>query len=203
MSDPKVYAGVKALTPAQREAFDKRYGSPSQLRVSLDTPGAMAYYAAAAGITLGPDSPLRPSAGGKVQKRGHEDMAHMAVIRWADTPAVRDVHPDLHWLFHAANGGNRDPATAGKMKAMGVRRGVPDLLLPVPRGRFCGLAIELKVWKGSPDPVDPSDPTKYRTMPSDNQRDWLAHLTSAGWSTSVQWGAPAAIEALREYLTLK
>jgi hypothetical protein len=39
-------------------------------------------------------------------------------------------------------------------------------------------------------------------MPSDNQRDWLAHLASAGWSTSVQWGAPAAIETLREYLTL-
>jgi hypothetical protein len=190
------------FTTAEREAFDKKYGPPSQRRVSLDTPGAMAYYAAAAGIALGPDSPLRPSTGGKVQKRGHEDKAHMEVIRWADSPAVRDVYPDLHWLFHAANGGNRDAATAGKMKAMGVRRGVPDLLLPVPRGRFCGLAIELKVWKGSPLPADPSDPTKYRTMPSANQLDWLSHLTTAGWSTSVQWGAHAAIEALREYLTL-
>ena len=198
MTRPRSY---NELTAAQREAFDKKYGPPSQLRQHLDTPGAIAYYAAAAGINLGPDSPLRAS-GVRVQKRGHEDNAHMEVIRWADSPAVRDLYPDLHWLFHPANGGNRDPATAGRMKAMGVRRGVPDLILPVPRGRFCGLAIELKVWKGSPDPADPSDPTKYRTMPSANQLDWLSHLTTAGWSTSVQWGAPAAIEALREYLTL-
>jgi len=199
MTRPRSY---EELTADQRAAFDQHYGPPSRLRVSLDTPGAMAFYAAAAGINLDPDSPLRPSAGGKVQKRGHEDKAQMEVIRWADSPSVRDLYPDLHWLFHPDNGGSRDPAGAGKLRAMGVRRGVPDLLLPVRRGRFVGCAIELKVWKGSPDPVDPSDSTKYRTMPSENQLAWISHLTSSGWSASVQWGAPDAIEALKNYLSL-
>ena len=198
MTRPPRYAD---LTPEQREAFDRRYGPPSPSVVSPTTVATLAH-ATFNGVPLGPDSPLHAAQKPRRYKRGHEDIAHMAVIRWADSPVVRDQYPDLAYLFHPANGGARDSATAGKLKAMGVRRGVPDLLLPVPRGRYVGCAIELKVWKGSHEPADPTDPTKYRTMPSENQLDWLDRLQRSGWHTSLQWGAEAAITALRDYLNL-
>jgi hypothetical protein len=202
MNAPKRYAD---LTDAQRQDFDRRYGRPSPATVS---PATIATFATAAaqgvtqGITPGPNSPLLEQTKPRRFKRGHEDMAHMAVIRWADDPETRARFPDLAYLFHPANGGARDAATAGKLKAMGVRRGVPDLLLPVPRSPYVGCAIELKVWKGSHLPADPSDPTKHRTHASDNQLAWLSHLTNAGWSASVEWGSDAAIAALTRYLTL-
>lgn len=54
---------------------------------------------------------------------------------------------DPRWalIFAIPNGGKRSKATAGKLKAEGVRAGVPDLFLPIARGRWHGLFIELKV----------------------------------------------------------
>lgn len=61
--------------------------------------------------------------------------------------------PELD-LFHAIpNGGARSRATAGRLKAEGVKRGVPDTFLPVPKpfvtpagasGLYLGLYIEFK-----------------------------------------------------------
>jgi len=36
MTRPRTY---NEFTTSEREVFDKRYGSPSQLRVSVNTPG--------------------------------------------------------------------------------------------------------------------------------------------------------------------
>jgi hypothetical protein len=47
---------------------------------------------------------------------------------------------------HVPNGGWRAPAEAGIFRAMGVRRGVPDLLLWTPHGQSFG--VELKAGKG-------------------------------------------------------
>lgn len=102
--------------------------------------------------------------------------------------AVRLHEP--HWpelrLFHAIpNGGHRSRRTAGAMKAEGVRRGVPDYCLPVARGGFHGLYIELKNATG-------------RTSPE--QRQWIADLTEQGYRAVVvrQW--EAAWDELRSYL---
>ena len=56
---------------------------------------------------------------------------------------LRLQHPNLLW-FHPANGGSRHPAEAAKLKGMGVRPGVSDLLVFWPTGMG---AIELKVGK--------------------------------------------------------
>lgn len=53
--------------------------------------------------------------------------------------------PDLIW-FHPANGEARDARTGAKLKAMGVRRGVPDLVFVLPTGKVA--FIELKAPKG-------------------------------------------------------
>jgi hypothetical protein len=56
-----------------------------------------------------------------------EEDIHRAVVEWADRQA--QAHPALKMLFHVPNGGSRHVAEAVKLKAMGTRQGVPDLLL--------------------------------------------------------------------------
>jgi hypothetical protein len=60
-----------------------------------------------------------------------------------------DRYPELKMLFAIPNGGLRRQATAGKLKAEGVKPGVPDLFLAVPKGGAHGLFIELKAVGGT------------------------------------------------------
>lgn len=63
-------------------------------------------------------------------------------------PAV--AIPELYWVFAIANGGSRgsDERSAkivgAQMKAEGVKRGVSDLMVPIPRHGRGGLFIEMK-----------------------------------------------------------
>ena len=52
--------------------------------------------------------------------------------------------PPMCFWFHCPNGGKRSAATGARLKTMGVKRGVSDILILV-RGRLH--AIELKVGK--------------------------------------------------------
>lgn len=52
--------------------------------------------------------------------------------------------PELKWFFAIPNGGHRHKATAGKLKMQGVKAGIWDTFLPVPRNGFHGLWIEFK-----------------------------------------------------------
>ena len=44
----------------------------------------------------------------------------------------------------------RDIRTAANLKKEGVKRGVPDICLPVSRGKYHGLYIEMKAGKNKP-----------------------------------------------------
>jgi len=86
--------------------------------------------------------------------RQTEEQLHKACVRWADAQA--GARPALEALFHVPNGGKMKPGTAGKLKGQGLKKGVPDLVLPVvrtvigPDGRRSagGLWIELKSQSG-------------------------------------------------------
>ena len=87
-----------------------------------------------------------------------------AVIEWAEVKSGQ--YPELRLLYAIPNGGHRHKAVAAKLKAEGVKPGVPDLCLPVRRGEYSGLYIEMKAkWHGIKRPQRPE--------PSEEQRWWL------------------------------
>lgn len=94
-------------------------------------------------------------------------------------------YPELVLLHHIPNGGKRDKATAIALKRQGVKAGVPDLCLPVARGGYYGLYIELKVGKNTT--------TKL-------QDEWIRQLNNQGYMATVCRGWQEAAELIIEYL---
>ena len=54
-----------------------------------------------------------------------EFQNQVVVMQWSRLAASQ--HPELALLYHVANGGSRHPAEAARLKAAGVKAGVPDL----------------------------------------------------------------------------
>lgn len=105
-----------------------------------------------------------------------------AVVRWFDLqyPALRGR------LAAVPNGGQRHIAVAAKLKAEGVRKGFPDMMLLKPAGGYFGLFIELKRVKGG--------------SVSPEQADWLDWLSQQGFMATVCKGAEEARETIKSYL---
>lgn len=57
---------------------------------------------------------------------------------------MRRAHPELQLLYHVPNEGKRTWRTGARLKSEGLKPGVPDLCLPVARGKYHGLYVELK-----------------------------------------------------------
>ena len=77
-----------------------------------------------------------------------EAQEQKAIFDWSRQPTVRGQYPELKLLHHIPNGGKRDAIEAKHLKAQGVKKGVPDLCLPVARGPYHGAYIELKTQTG-------------------------------------------------------
>lgn len=112
-----------------------------------------------------------------------EHHAQAAVMLWAKVNERQ--FPELKWLHAIPNGGHRNIKVAQKLKAEGVKAGVPDLCLPVPRQGFSGLYIEMKIAPNKPTP---------------NQIEWLEGLRQNGFKAIVCYGSNQAIAALQHYL---
>jgi hypothetical protein len=117
-----------------------------------------------------------------------EEIEQARVIKWSHKVAVREVMPDLRWLHHSPNGGKRDALAGAQMKALGVKPGWPDLILPVSNQAFTpGLVIEMKSATGST---------------SKEQKEWLAHFEAQGWQIRIARTAQEARLHLCQYLGL-
>lgn len=75
-----------------------------------------------------------------------ESEEQSALFQWARLMEGRC--PELRLMYHIPNGGLRNKPVAVRLTAQGVRRGVPDICLPVARHGFHSLYIELKRPKG-------------------------------------------------------
>lgn len=112
-----------------------------------------------------------------------EASEQVALFDWIDCCIPRE--PRLELAFHVPNGGLRAKGVAGELKAMGVRPGVPDILLPVAARGYIGLAIELKVGSNTT---------------SDVQARWLDLLGCYGWYAQPCWGWVNAAQRICWYL---
>ena len=115
-----------------------------------------------------------------------EQQEQAAVIEWSLLTANK--YPELWMLYHIPNGGKRDPIEAKHLQQAGVRRGVPDLCLPVARGQYHGLYIEMKSEGGKTSP---------------EQDDWIEALTEQGHYVEVCHGWESAVRVIEWYLKLK
>lgn len=115
-----------------------------------------------------------------------ESEEQQAVMEWAE--AASGKWPELRLLYHVPNEGQRSMATGGRLRAEGLKSGVPDICLPSAHGQYHGLYIEMKRRQGG------------RTSPE--QKEWLAALEAEGYQTALCRGADAAIEIITDYLAL-
>ncbi len=100
-----------------------------------------------------------------------------AVVEWCGYNCIP--------CFHIPNGGARDARTGYQLKRQGVKRGVPDLCIPVPVGGYHGLWVEMKTKNG-------------RTTPE--QDGWLGLLNHNGYLAIVCHGAGEAINSIDDYV---
>lgn len=116
-------------------------------------------------------------------------------------PGVQLLIPALARLYAIPNGGLRDKATAGKLKAEGVKRGVPDIFLPLIVGTWAGLYVELK------RPETKKVGTRKAEIiaqpagaTSEAQDDWIGYLRSAGYGVAVAFDWREAAKQIQSYV---
>ena len=87
--------------------------------------------------------------------------------------------PELELMHHIPNGGSRNRIEAARLKAQGVKSGVPDIFLPVARNGRHGLYIELKRRAGGK--VSPEQEKMIRNL---NQQGYMA-VVCKGWNAAA------------------
>jgi hypothetical protein len=106
--------------------------------------------------------------------------------------ALQQTHdPIFDMLFAIPNGGKRDAVTAARLKAEGVKAGVPDLFFPVARGGWYGACVEMKL-------VDAPD-SAWKTA----QRLWCDRLIAQNYYYFVACGWLQAYNFLVAYERLQ
>ena len=128
---------------------------------------------------------------------GKEDAFQVSAMAYVRR-VVRSSGFDPDCAMHVPNGGARSLAAGGKLKASGMVRGYPDIMIfapqtlaPLNRRREvviprCGLALELKVW--------PNKPTK-------DQEHVHEILRSAGWRVVTCWSLDTVISETTRYFS--
>ena len=138
----------------------------------------------------------------QIAASGSESAHQKAVFAWAALNL--DKYPMLAFMHAIPNGGKRDAMTAARMKAEGVRAGVPDIFLPWPvyddtwfnideKGNVTGgkwshgLYIEMKTKGGKI---------------SDNQKIFIDYLNNNNYEVVICYDYKSAITEIESYLNV-
>lgn len=111
----------------------------------------------------------------------------------------KDKYPELAspLFFAIPNGGSRGDSAhtakiqGGKLKGEGVKPGVSDLFLAVPRGQYAGFFLEMKKLRGK------------GVGPSKEQLEFIDLVKSQCYYATVAYGWQEAWNELVNYLELK
>lgn len=120
--------------------------------------------------------------------RKSEAQEQTELINWVNECISNNIYPELKMLYAIPNGGTRNKIEAVNLKRQGVVPGVPDLCLAVPKGKYHGLYIEMKV-----------HPNKTTAV----QEIWLKNLSFYGYAVKVCYSCVAAKITLEHYLKLQ
>lgn len=114
-----------------------------------------------------------------------ESAEQSALFQWA-TNMEAEI-PEL-WTLNGSMNGVRlaSPGVRVKAKRQGVKKGFPDINLPVTTESYAGLYIELKRQKGG--------------TVSREQKEWLKVLNEHGYLAVVCRGCEDAKKTILEYL---
>ncbi len=145
------------------------------------------------------NSTIFSSPSAKKPRRNEEHAIQSAFFTWANLQAA--AVPALRGMFAIPNGaflggdvktlasGARIPMAAirmNRLKAEGLKPGVPDVMLPVARGGFHGLFLEFKRTKGG----------KH----SEGQKGMRDFLLAGGYRVESPTSAAQAISLVMIYL---
>jgi hypothetical protein len=116
----------------------------------------------------------------KERYKGKEDDFQKSIARYLNSLGVLWMHPP--------NEIKAKVQYMSKRKAMGVKSGVPDVLIFEPRGKYIGLAIELKAGYNKP---------------SENQLKWIEDLNKRGWLALWSNSLDEVLDVIEEYFGKK
>ena len=108
------------------------------------------------------------------------------LIDWTNLNKQR--YPDLDLIFAIPNAAKRTKTTRNKMLREGLKSGVPDLFLPVPKKPHHGLWIEMKFGKNKT---------------TANQDRWINRLQAKGYKVLICYSGQEAISEIEKYLGIE
>jgi len=111
----------------------------------------------------------------------------VSLFDWRDHIGVREF-PELEWMFAIPNGGHRKISVARRLKREGVKAGVLDVLIPIPRGNYIGMWIEMKFGKNKL--------TKEQAAFMEKMRDF-------GYHCAVAYVVDDAVKEVRNYMQME
>lgn len=125
-----------------------------------------------------------------------EESEQQVVMQWAALAFKVGGEPLSEYLHHSPNGGKRETKInersgerycpeGQRLKALGAKKGWPDLELALARGGYFGLYIEMKALNGS---------TSF------DQRKIIKRLSDQGYLAVVCHGATDAINIIKKYM---
>lgn len=117
--------------------------------------------------------------------RYNESKSQQALMQWWRIAHRGLGIPYEELLMAFPLQGARSPQNGARMKAEGMRKGTPDLLLAVPRGGYSGMWIELKTLDG---------------RVSEEQKAMLARLIGSGYHAVIARGWDQARQEIESYL---
>lgn len=123
-------------------------------------------------------------------RKGDEFSNQCAVFCQAAIDAHNhpELYGDLRWLHCIRNHGTDDIVKGSMANAEGRKAGVSDMSLPVKRGRYSGLYMELKVGENKL---------------SEKQMEFIEFVKAQGFAAYEVRGWQQAVDCYRWYLNLK
>jgi hypothetical protein len=114
-----------------------------------------------------------------------EESIHRALMEWVSINPLTKQFKDF--FIHCPNEGKRSYSYARRLNAIGMRKGVADIFIAVPRRGYGGCWIELKSKKGKLNP---------------DQERFLKDMSSHNYSTYVCYSFEEAVKTISWYFQL-